>query len=122
LSSPNLTLTAVSLKADEFRLRNGRGKEKKIGAEKLDRIPTELISVVEYRPCEDMALFLPSGLPDKFTRDDVSKATGFSGRRLSGTVKALENTGVIVEVGPGKRPRYFKRNEIGIPKKYDGGS
>ena len=106
LSSSNLTLTAVFLKVDEFRLRNGRGKEKKIGAEKIDRIPTELVSVAEYRPCEDMALFLPDGLPDRFTRYDVSKATGFSGRRLSGT---LERTGVIVDAGLGKKPRYFER-------------
>ena len=111
LSSPNLTLTAVSLKADEFRIRNGRGKEKKIGAEKLDRIPTELLSVTEYRPASDMALFLPEGLPDTFTREDVSKATGFSGRRLSGAVKALERTGVIRDAGLGRKPRYFERTE-----------
>lgn len=109
LDSPNLTLTAVTLKADEFRIKNGRGKDKKIKAEKVDRIPTELIAVTEYYPASDMALFLPDGLPERFTRDDVSKATGFKGRRLSGAVKALVKTGVIVDTESGGRPRYYER-------------
>ncbi len=108
LSSPNLTLTAVSLRAEEFRLLNGRGKEKKIGAEKLDRVPSEILSVTEYYPREDMALLLPEGLPDRFTRNDVAGATGFSGRRLSGVVKALVATGVISDAGLGNRPRYYE--------------
>lgn len=111
LKSPNLTLTAVSIKAEEYRIRNGRGKEKKIGAEKLDRIPTEIISVTEYSTCEDMALFLPDGLPERFTRNDVAKATGFSGRRLSGAIKTLEKTGIISDAGLGNRPRYFEKTD-----------
>ncbi len=108
LASPNLTLTAVFIRAEEFRLLNGWGKDKKNGAEKLDRIPTEIVSVTEYHPCEDMALFLPAGLPERFTRNDVAKATRFSGRRLSGVMKALETTGVIFDAGLGSRPRYFE--------------
>ena len=111
LESPNLTLTAVMLKADEFRLKNGRGKEKKIKAEKIELIPTELIDVTEYYPATDMALFLPDGLPERFTRDDVSRATGFKGRRLSGAVKALLKTGVIVDSNQGGRPRYYERSK-----------
>ena len=111
LDSPNFYLTAVYLKADEFRIRNGRGKEKKIGAEKYEIIPSEIISIIGFRPLDDMRFFLPEGLPDFFSRKDFSRVTGLTGRRIWGALKTLEETGVIVDAKPGSRPRCFKKSQ-----------
>ena len=107
LSSPNLTVTAVFIRADEYRVLDGRGPEKKIGAQKIDKIPAEIQKVVSFDLNTDIGLFLPDGLKDEFTRTDFGKAAKLSGRRLSGAMKVLERAGVIRDTGKSSRPKIY---------------
>lgn len=109
LSSRNLFVTAVKMKVDEYRLLNGRGPAGKIGAEKLYKIPSEFISVTEYKPEKDIGLFFPESLTGKFTRNEFATAARLKGRKLSSAIKVLERTGVIVDTNEGNRPRYFEK-------------
>ncbi|MBQ7475239.1 MAG: hypothetical protein IJS78_04895 [Clostridia bacterium] len=109
LSSPNLTVSAVYIAADDYRILNGRGADRKIKAEKAERVPTEIRSIVSYDTASDMKLFLPEGLPVKFTRADFSRATRLTGRRLWGAIKVLVETGVIRDSGEGRKPIFYER-------------
>ncbi len=107
LCSERLSISIVTLETDDFRLLNGRGKEKKIGAKKLDRIPMKLLDMETLSFPEDLLKFIPDGLPEHFTREDFSKKTRLKGRALWGAMKLLEESGTICRVeSEGRAYRY----------------
>ncbi len=110
LRDPSLTVTAVLIHADDYRLLSGRRANPKKGARKLDLIPTELVDVVNLSLPEDLRAYVPEELPEVFTRDDFSKAAHLRGRALWGTLKVLEAMRVITRIEPEGRRHRFIRN------------
>ena len=118
LRDPSLTVTAVTLCADDYRLLNGRGRDRKIGAEKLDCVPTELIDIFDLVFPDDLARFIPEKLPEAFTRDEFSKATRLRGRALWAVLKVMLEMRVIVRLeNDGRRYRYARNVLINPLKK-----
>lgn len=110
LRDPLLTLTVVWLNADDYRLLDGRGKDRKIGATKLDTVPTELVDIKDLQFPEDLEEFVPKSLPEVFTREEFSKAAHIKGRALWAVLKVLEEMRVIVKTDPdGRKHRYVRR-------------
>ena len=99
LAVTGLTVTAVFLKTDDYRLLDGYGKYKKMRATKLDRVPTELIEVRDFVFPRDLASFVPETLPEEFGRLDFGRAAHLGGRALWGALKVLEETGVLIRAG-----------------------
>lgn len=87
---------AVFIDADEYRLLDGIGADKKIRATKIDKIPKELIDIVTIDSREAFAdFFLPEGLPHEFRAKDFERATGLKRKGVSAGLRALEQLGVI---------------------------
>ena len=85
---------------DEYRKRDGFGKDKKIKATKIEKIPRELLDIEEVTCAEDVArLFLPAELPERFTAAEFSRRTGARRLTLSSCIHALENLRVIEKDG-----------------------
>jgi len=113
LRDPALTITAVILHADDYRALNGRGKDRKIGAEKLDCVPTKLVDVRDLVFPDDLIEFVPEELPEVFTRDEFSKATHLRGRALWALLKVMLEMRVIVRLeNEGRRYRYSRNMSI----------
>ncbi len=109
LRDPTLTITAVKIHADDYRLLSGRKSNPKKGAKKLDLIPTKLVDVVDLSFPEDLRAYVPETLPEVFTRDDFAKAAKIHGRELWGVLKVLEAMRVIAKTEPdGRRHRYIR--------------
>ena len=86
----------VYIKADEYRLLDGYGADKKIKATKIDKIPKELVDIVTIESKEDFAsLFLPEGLPQEFRAKEFEKATGLRKKGVFAGLCALESLGII---------------------------
>lgn len=66
LKNPNLFFRVVELTAEEYRLLNGYGAQKKNRAEKYDRIPESMQQEWVLNQPSDFAVFLPENLPDQF--------------------------------------------------------
>ena len=109
LSDEKLTVTAVYLRADEYRMLNGWSRDRKKGAEKLQTVPTELLEIEDFSPGVDVSLFLGQLPFDTFTRAEFSKATGLRGRALWSALKLLREQGAVAEAGEGKRPVVYTR-------------
>ena len=86
----------VFIDADEYRLLDGLGAEKKIKATKIDKIPKELIDIVTIDSKESLAaFFLPADLPKEFRMKDFEKATGLRRKGVSAGLRSLEQFGII---------------------------
>ncbi len=109
LRDPNLTVTAVMLCADDYRMLDGRGPDRKIGAAKLDKVPTELIDIRDLVFPDDLAALVPEKLPEIFTRDEFAASVHLRGRALWAVLKVLSEMRVIVRVeNDGRRHRYMR--------------
>ena len=93
------------MQIDEYKLLDGRGENKKIGASKLDRIPKGLIDIVDIDSVEALREnLLPKKLGESFTRAEFAKTTGLTKKGISAGLKALEVMNVIERNKTGGRP------------------
>ncbi len=95
---------------DDYRKQDGQGKDAKLKATKLQKIPKELIDMEEARTQEDLArLFLPTGLPTRFTAKQFAVATGAKRMVLFRCIKALLQMGLIQQSGREGRAAAYQR-------------
>ncbi len=74
LKHPNLRFRLALMDMEEYKLLNGWSKDKKKGASRFDRIPTEFVREVSIDCPEDYMQFVPFELEDAFTSKDFAKA------------------------------------------------
>ncbi len=111
LDFSRVTLMPVGLSVEDYRLRDGYGKDKKKRATKAERIPSELCSIEKLTSKQaTAACFFPQALADSFTAAEFSKATHLRRRALSAALKVLLALDAIeIERKEGKRIFYRKR-------------
>jgi hypothetical protein len=86
----------VFIDADEYRLLDGYGADKKIKATKIDKIPKELLDIVTIDSREAVGnFFMPPELPYEFRAKEFEKATGLRKKGVSAGLRALESFGII---------------------------
>ena len=95
LTHPNLTVKLVLLDVEERRLADGWSRDGKRGSHRLDRIPLAVADTLTLTGPGDYTALLPSGLESPFTAAAFGKAARLQGRKLSGTLKVLLETGVL---------------------------
>ena len=96
----HVTLRLVFLAVDEYKRLDGYGADKKKKASRIDRIPRELLDIVDIENADGVAeLFLPPDLPSPFTSADFSRLTGARRMALSADLAVLESLGLIEREG-----------------------
>ncbi len=109
LSDEHLSVTAVTLEADDYRLLNGYGRDRKKGAEKLDLVPTRLVDIETFSFPNSLARCVPSTLGEVFTREEFAAATHLRGRALWAVLRVLTELRLIKrESDDGRRHRYSR--------------
>lgn len=109
LSSGQVQVILELIDVWDIKNQNGYGRSHKYRATRNDRIPLELYDEIILSEPEDYRIFLPEALPDPFTRKDYLKLTRLDGRALSGTIKILEEMGLIEFIGmDGRKYLYSK--------------
>jgi hypothetical protein len=89
-------IKVVFIDADEYRLLDGYGADKKIKATKIDKIPKELLDIVTIDSREAVGnFFMPPELPYEFRAKEFEKATGLRKKGVSAGLRALESFGII---------------------------
>lgn len=99
LKDPHLRFRLVLLDMEEYKLLNGRGKNRKIKASRFDRIPTELVREVEIERPEDFLQFVPPELEGQFTTKDFAKAARISQTLAQVTLNILYHMEAVARVG-----------------------
>lgn len=75
INIPNISFRAITIEEVEYKYLDGRGKNNKNGATKINRIPSKLISDIEYKSLRDFVNLVPFNFGDKFnSRDFAIKA------------------------------------------------
>ncbi len=95
LAHPNLTVKLVLLDVEERRLADGWSRDGKRGSHRLDRLPLVVADTLTLSAPGDYAALVPPGLESPFTAAAFGKAARLQGRKLSGTLKVLLETGVL---------------------------
>ncbi len=94
LPNPRLRFHLLYLEAIDFRVLSKKGGKGR-GAEKYERIPTDLLGEEVFCAPADFARFLPDSLPAHFTVADFSRHTGVRGVNAYSAVRALLSLGLV---------------------------
>ena len=95
LGHPNLTIRLVMIDAEEQRLADGWSKDGKRGSHRSMLLPLSLEDTYTLTCRADYRALIPDKLPGAFTAAEFGKAAKQQGRKLSGTLKVLMETGVL---------------------------
>ena len=104
LGNKNLSVRIVIIDADEFRIKDGYGKDNKKHGTWLDKVPTDIIDDVLFECPEDYLQLLPEDIPEEFTVNDAVKC-GMKRDHASLIIAFLNKIGVIEHIG--KRGRSY---------------
>ena len=99
LKDSNLRIRLVLMDVEEYKLLNGWSKDKKKGATRYDRIPTELVEEVEINCPADYMQFVPCELEDEFTSGEFAKAAHISVSLAQNVLNILYHVGTVTRVG-----------------------
>lgn len=99
LKNPNLRLRLAMMDMEEYKLLNGWSKDRKKGASRYDRIPTELVEEVEINCLEDYMQFVPFELEDNFTSKEFAKAAHIPVPLAQTVLNILYYVGTVERVG-----------------------
>lgn len=112
LKDPHLRFRLVLLDMEEYKLLNGRGKNRKIRASRYDRIPTELIQELEIERPEDFLQFVPPELEGEFTSKDFAKAARISQALAQVTLNILYHMEAVARVGKKGNLYLYEANDF----------
>lgn len=99
LKDPNLRLKFVLMDVEEYKLLNGWSRDKKKGASRYDRIPTELVEEVEINCLQDYMQFVPCELNGEFTSKEFAKAAHIPVSLAQTVLNILYHVGILTRVG-----------------------
>lgn len=114
LGHPHLTVRLVLLDLDEYRRRDGWGREGKRGSHRLERIPRLDEKALppalwELQSAEDYGRLLPPDLPSSFTSVDLKEALRRSVKQTQKAIYVLHKRGAIVRKGKIGHAYIYKR-------------
>lgn len=99
LPHPGLRIRLVLLDLEEYRLLDGRGKDKKKGSTKGDRVPLSLVQEICLDSPADYAQLIPEALPPTFTSKDYAAAARIPLRTGQTALNVLRAVGAVEQVG-----------------------
>ncbi len=111
LKHPNLRLRLVFLDMEEYKLLNGRSRDKKKGASRYDRIPTELVQEMEIDCPRDFMQFVPLELENAFTSREFAKAAHISLPLAQTALNILYHMETVLRVGKKGKLYLYEINE-----------
>jgi hypothetical protein len=95
LLNERLHFRVLLLEVRDFRLLSNNKRNRKLRAERFERIPLSLFEDLSFDRPEDFRAFLPEGLPSPFTVKQFSTLTKLRGRDAYSAVRVLVALGLI---------------------------
>lgn len=95
LKEPNLRFKLILTDMEEYRLLNGWSRDRKKGSTRYDRIPVQLVEMVEINCKEDYMQFVPEELEGEFTVKQFAKAAHIPVKLAQTVVHILAYVGTI---------------------------
>jgi len=110
LSNPNLCILVPVLEIDEYRMLDGWNYNRKRGSHRFERLPTNLIDIIEISSDVDYMRYIPDNCPDAFGVKEFSREAQIDSRSASAILKVMESRGVLERVAnKGKAYQYTRK-------------
>ena len=101
----------VFLSADEYRLADGRGPNRRRGATKVDIFPTELMGTMDITSLCELGEILPP-LPEQFSARQFYSAMRLRGIRASITLSYAVKIGLVERIGQQGRAYLYSKTKL----------
>lgn len=111
LKDPHFHLRLAMLDMEEYKLLNGWSKDRKRGASRYDRIPTEFVQELEIDCPEDFMQFVPLELEGAFTSAEFAKAAGIAVPLARIVLNILHYMGTVKRIGKKGRQYLYEAEE-----------
>lgn len=109
LLNPNLHICLTLIDAEEYRILNGYGKDKKRGASRYDRIPIALVDELYIGNKNEYSRLLPGSLPAIFSVKDYAKHAHIRIRYAQLAINIFKYIGIIEQSGKNGRSFLYSR-------------
>lgn len=103
-----LSFRLLLLEVEDFKLLDGRSRDRKHGATRLERIPVGLVDDLLFTSPSDFAVLLPPALPSPLTVAGLSRATGLRGLDAYSAARSLVALGILAPSAPISRAMAFE--------------
>lgn len=110
LTHPNLHILGICLEMQEYRMLDGWSRDKKKGSHRYERIPTDILEILELDSPASFAECIPEECKTDFTAAQFCKAirkNEYTGRAI---LKVLQKVGVIEQNGKKGRCLLYSRS------------
>ena len=108
LDHPNLSIKLILLDMEEYRLKDGWGRDGKRGSHRYDRVPTRLVDETVINEPRDYMQFIPYDIQEPFTAKELARSCGQPGNSFSTEALILRKMGVIVQSGKKGRSYLYR--------------
>ena len=109
VNDPNLTVIGPVLEMDEYRLLDGWSRDRKRGSHRYERIPTDLLDMIELKTDDDYRKYVPETCPESFTVQDFSSGAHIDQGTARAVIKVMEARGVLAFKGKDGRKYLYER-------------
>lgn len=112
IKNENLNVVFLLLEMDEYKLLDGWSRDKKRGAHRFERIPTDVFELIEINSDEDYIKYIPDSCVRDFTVKDFARGAKIDTGVARVVVKVMEARGVIEKIGKSGRSFIYSRAGI----------
>jgi len=103
-----MSVKLVFMDIDEFRYNGGTVIGKVRRRERIERIPNAITEEITLRDKDDYRIFIPPGLPQRFTAADFNRAVGKRYRYGYSAIQILLSLGIIGVIEKIGRKTYYE--------------
>lgn len=109
VKNENLNVVFLLLEMDEYKLLDGWSRDRKRGAHRFERIPTDVFELIEINTDEDYIKYIPESCVKDFTVKDFARGAKIDTGVARAVIKVMEERGVIVKKGKSGRSFIYSR-------------
>ncbi len=99
LKNDKLHFKFILINMDEYRFLNGRDKTRKIGSSRIERIPSEIVDILDIKVLNDFCYFTKCFSDSHFTTKDYKKINKSTIKEAALALNILSYLGIIERIG-----------------------
>lgn len=109
LGQKGLKFCVLLLEVEDYRLKDGYGKDKKKRATRFDRFPVSLLEEIWLETPSDYGKLIPPALPEEFTAGEFAKAAKLKSGDASSSMLVLYGMGAVERIGKQGNAYLYRR-------------
>ncbi len=113
VNAEGLSVAAVLLTVDEYRLRDGWSRDGKRGSHRFERVPADLLDIKVLKNDEDFLALIPVDVRTGFTVRTFASHAGIRQEVARGVIRVLEEKGLVFRSGKKGRSIFYELRKQG---------